>query len=73
MSEDSPSHASPGAAASPSASPLRSAKHIGIDDVANDAHPTAAGADAPEEKPAATNTHKGKSLRWQSLLPGVMK
>src|SRR5262249_53512094 len=38
MSEDSPSHTSPGAAASPSASPLRSAKHIGIDDLANDAH-----------------------------------
>ena len=54
--------------------PTRSAKHIGVDDVAADAHTTTG---AEEQKPVgapAASPHKSRApARWQSLLPGVMK
>jgi hypothetical protein len=68
-------HAMPGpAAAAATTGPTRSAKHIGVDDAATDARtaPSPADADADEKAPPP-NPHKAKTLRWQSLLPGVMK
>jgi len=66
-------HSSPGPADPPAAAPARSAKHIGVDDAATDTHAPAATADG-DDKPAPASAHKARSaLRWQSLLPGVMK
>jgi hypothetical protein len=49
---------------------------VGTDDSAGGAHavvpPTAPAADG-DEKPAPASPHKARALRWQSLLPGVMK
>lgn len=51
--------------------PIHTSKHIGVDDVVSDIH-AAVPVDG-EDKPAA-GAHKPRSnLRWQSLLPGVMK
>jgi hypothetical protein len=51
----------------------RSARHIGVDDAAADSHPDGTATDA-DDKPAPVATHKSRAtLRWQSLLPGVMK
>lgn len=51
------------------------AAHVGADD-ASGAHavvaPSAPVADG-DDKPAPANPHKARALRWQSLLPGVMK
>lgn len=52
--------------------PVRNAKHIGVDDVVNDARAVPAASDGDDK--AAAGAHKARSsLRWQSLLPGVMK
>lgn len=68
-----PVHVSPGpAAATTTTGPTRSAKHIGVDDVASDARTAPVVGDADEKAPPP-NPHKAKTMRWQSLLPGVMK
>ena len=65
---------SPGPADAPPATPARSAKHIGVDDAATDTHAAAATTVDSDDKPVPTTVHKPRSaLRWQSLLPGVMK
>lgn len=50
---------------------------VGADDVATTdsrtSPPSTAAADADEKPAAPAATHKARSLRWQSLLPGVMK
>jgi hypothetical protein len=54
----------------------RRAAHVGADDAAGGAPaalpPSAPAADG-DDKPAPANPHKARALRWQSLLPGVMK
>ena len=54
----------------------RRAAHVGTDDSSSGAHavvaPSAPVADG-EDKPAPANPHKARAMRWQSLLPGVMK
>jgi hypothetical protein len=54
----------------------RRAAHVGADDAAGGAHavvaPSAPVADG-DDKPAPASPHKARALRWQSLLPGVMK
>lgn len=54
----------------------RRAAHAGADDAAGGAHavapPSAPAADG-DDKPAPVSPHKARALRWQSLLPGVMK
>jgi len=54
----------------------RRAAHVGADDSAGGAHavapPSAPAADG-DDKPAPASPHKARALRWQSLLPGVMK
>ncbi|HEX3121848.1 MAG TPA: hypothetical protein VHQ21_00980 [Rhodanobacteraceae bacterium] len=54
----------------------RRAAHVGTDDAAGGAHAVAPAstptADA-EDKPVPASPHKARALRWQSLLPGVMK
>ena len=54
----------------------RHAAHVGTDDAAAGAHaalpPSAVAADG-DDKPAPASPHKARALRWQSLLPGVMK
>ena len=61
------------AALVPAASPRRAAR-VGADDVAADAH---AQVSADEDKGGGSSSvpaHKSRNaLRWQSLLPGVMK
>jgi hypothetical protein len=58
------------------ATTTRRAAHVGADDAAG-AHaalpPATPAADAADEKPAPASPHKARALRWQSLLPGVMK
>jgi hypothetical protein len=50
----------------------RSARHIGVDD-ASDTHSAPTTSDA-DDKQVPAPAHKARSgLRWQSLLPGVMK
>jgi hypothetical protein len=65
----------PDADAAPAATAHRSA-HVGADDSAGGAHaalpPSAPAADG-DDKPAPVSPHKARALRWQSLLPGVMK
>jgi len=56
--------------------PRRAAAHVGADDVAAVEHssPAAAPAMADDDKPGPpAPARKGHALRWQSLLPGVMK
>ena len=52
------------------------AAQVGTDDAAAGAHavapPSAPAADG-DDKPAPASPHKARALRWQSLLPGVMK
>jgi hypothetical protein len=52
------------------------AVHAGADDSAGSAHavvaPSAPVADG-DDKPAPASPHKARAMRWQSLLPGVMK
>jgi hypothetical protein len=54
----------------------RRAAHVGTDDSSSGAHavvaPSAPVADG-DDKPAPANPHKARAMRWQSLLPGVMK
>jgi hypothetical protein len=54
----------------------RRAAHVGTDDSTGGAHaalpPSAPAADG-DDKPAPVSPHKARALRWQSLLPGVMK
>ena len=54
----------------------RRAAQVGTDDAAGGAHavvpPSAPAADG-DDKPAPASPHKARALRWQSLLPGVMK
>ena len=75
MNETDPSvHSSPGPASAPVVTPSRSAKHIGIDDAAVDTHAATATTTDGDEKPVPASAHKSRSgLRWQSLLPGIMK
>lgn len=58
------------------AAPARSG-HIGVDGAAAENHATAPAPSGDAEDKAAPsaagNPHKARSLRWQSLLPGVMK
>jgi hypothetical protein len=64
------------ASTSSSTTPVRRAAHVGADEVAGDSHgatPSSAG-DEDKSGGAPTAPHKVRSsLRWQSLLPGVMK
>lgn len=73
MNESEPVAAVPGQGAA-HASPTRNAKHIGVDDAASDVHPAVV-ADADDKLAAGSAaSHKQRgALRWQSLLPGVMK
>jgi hypothetical protein len=67
--------AAPVARAVPAAAAVapRRAAHVGADDVAADAH-TPAAADDDKGGAGAVPAHKSRAaLRWQSLLPGVMK
>jgi len=54
----------------------RRAAHVGADDSSGGAHaavaPSTPVADG-DDKPAPAGPHKARALRWQSLLPGVMK
>jgi hypothetical protein len=54
----------------------RRAAHVGADDSAGGAHavvaPSSPAADG-DDKPVPANPHKTRALRWQSMLPGVMK
>jgi hypothetical protein len=54
----------------------RRATHVGTDDSAGGAHavvpPSTPAADG-DDKPVPASPHKARALRWQSLLPGVMK
>jgi hypothetical protein len=54
----------------------RRAAHVGADDSAGGAHavvpPSTPAADG-DDKPVPASPHKARALRWQSLLPGVMK
>jgi len=65
------------ASTSSSTTPVRRAAHVGTDEVAVDSHGATPSSTGDEDKggggaPAAP--HKARSsLRWQSLLPGVMK
>ena len=62
-------HAAPAAVVAP-----RRAPHVGADDVAVDAHAPAAADDDKGISSGAVPAHKSRAaLRWQSLLPGVMK
>lgn len=56
------------------AAPVRGG-HVGVDGAAAETRAPAAASDADEKAPpsAAATPHKTRSLRWQSLLPGVMK
>ena len=54
----------------------RRAAQVGADDSAGGAHavvPPSAPAVDGDDKPAPASPHKARALRWQSLLPGVMK
>ncbi len=56
------------------ATTVRRAAHVGADDVAADTHAAAAADDDKSGGGAAAPAHKSRAaLRWQSLLPGVMK
>ena len=58
------------------ATTTRRAAHVGADDAAASAHaalPPAAPAADGDDKPVPASPHKARALRWQSLLPGVMK
>jgi hypothetical protein len=58
------------------ATTTRRAAHVGADDAAANAHaalPPAAPAADGDDKPVPASPHKARALRWQSLLPGVMK
>ena len=65
------------ASSSSSSTPVRRAAHVGADEVAADAHSATPSSTGDEDKGsggAAVAPHKVRSsLRWQSLLPGVMK
>jgi hypothetical protein len=64
------------AAAQSSSTSARRAAHVGADEVAADTHSATPSSTGDEDKSAAAPAvpHKAKSaLRWQSLLPGVMK
>ena len=53
----------------------RRAAHVGSDD-SGGAHavaPASVPAADGEDKPVPASPHKARALRWQSLLPGVMK
>ncbi|HEY2395797.1 MAG TPA: hypothetical protein VGH81_07460 [Rudaea sp.] len=53
---------------------VRRAVHVGADDVAVDAHAPAAVDDDKGAGSGSAPAHKSRAaLRWQSLLPGVMK
>jgi hypothetical protein len=59
-------------APAPVTSPRRAA-HVGADDVAADAHAPVVG-DEDKGGSGSVPAHKSRNaLRWQSLLPGVMK
>ena len=52
----------------------RRAGQMGADDSAvHAAVPASAPAADADDKPAPASPHKARALRWQSLLPGVMK
>lgn len=55
------------------ATTTRRATHVGADDVGGGAHAALAPAASGDDKPAPASPHKARALRWQSLLPGVMK
>lgn len=69
-SDAAPAASSPGTTVVRSV-PIHTSKHIGVDDVVSDVH-VAVPADG-EEKPVAAAHKPRSSLRWQSLLPGIMK
>jgi hypothetical protein len=72
MSEsDAAAPASAAGAAALHAGPASTAKHYGVDDGVADVRPAVAPADIDDK--AVPNPHKAHTLRWQSLLPGVMK
>jgi hypothetical protein len=58
------------------AATLHRAARVGTDDSAGGAHtavpPSTPAADG-DDKPVPASPHKARALRWQSLLPGVMK
>ena len=74
-SDSTPAVRTPDTDAAPVATAPRAA-HVGTDDAAAGAHaavpPSAPAADG-DDKPAPASPHKARALRWQSLLPGVMK
>jgi hypothetical protein len=54
----------------------RRAAHVGADDSVGGAHavaPPSTPTTDGDDKPAPASPHKARALRWQSLLPGVMK
>jgi hypothetical protein len=65
------------ASSSSSSTPVRRAAHVGADEVAVDTHSATPSSTGDEDKgsgEAPVAPHKVRSsLRWQSLLPGVMK
>jgi hypothetical protein len=67
-SHEAPAHAS---------APVRRAPaRVGADDASGEAHAStsSAGDSSDDKAPTTTTAHKGRgALRWQSLLPGVMK
>lgn len=73
---DAPVLRTPDADAAPAPGTRRAAPLVGADDTAGGAHaalpPSAPVADG-DDKPAPASPHKAHALRWQSLLPGVMK
>jgi hypothetical protein len=78
MSEsDSATTARSNASAQSSSTSARRAAHVGADEVAVDTHSATPSSASDEDKsggaPAAAPHKVRSSLRWQSLLPGVMK
>src|SRR4029453_3343231 len=74
-SDSAPAVRTPDTDAAPVATAPQAA-HVGTDDAAGSAHavapPSAPAADG-DDKPVPASPHKTRALRWQSLLPGVMK
>jgi hypothetical protein len=71
MSESDTATPASAAAAVAHAGPASTAKHYGVDDGVADVRPAVTPAEIDDK--AVPNPHKAHTLRWQSLLPGVMK
>jgi hypothetical protein len=72
---EAPAVRTPDADAAPPASTRHTAR-VGADDATGGAHavvPAVAPVADGDDKPAPASPHKARALRWQSLLPGVMK